>query len=81
MTGFSMRSPMRQAGFHGCVDTLEMVRKYVRRYQEIRILPNVAAGAAKRDPALGRPLICANELVATGSDAACAKAIAAIRAK
>lgn len=30
---------LRQAGFHGCVDTLEMVRKYVRRYQELRILP------------------------------------------
>ena len=33
--GFSMRSPMRQAGFPGCVDTLEMVRKYVRRYQAL----------------------------------------------
>lgn len=30
---------LRQAGFHGCVDTLGMVRKYVRRYQELRILP------------------------------------------
>ncbi|MBK7250746.1 MAG: NAD-dependent epimerase/dehydratase family protein [Gammaproteobacteria bacterium] len=30
---------LRQAGFHGCVDTLEMCRKYVRRYQELRILP------------------------------------------
>lgn len=30
---------LRQAGFHGCMDTLEMVRKYARRYQELRILP------------------------------------------
>lgn len=30
---------LRQAGFHRCVDTLEMVRKYARRYQELRILP------------------------------------------
>ena len=40
------------------------------RYLREAILPNVAAGAEKRDPALGRPLICANELVAAGSDAA-----------
>lgn len=31
---------LRQAGFHGCVDTLEMVRKYVRRYQASGILPS-----------------------------------------
>ncbi len=30
---------LRQAGFHGCVDTLAMVGKYVRRYQALRILP------------------------------------------
>lgn len=30
---------LRQAGFSRCIDTLEMVRKYVRRYQEVRILP------------------------------------------
>lgn len=30
---------LRQAGFSRCVDTLEMVRSYVRRYQELRILP------------------------------------------
>ena len=40
------------------------------RYLREAILPNVAAGAAKRDAALGAPLICANELVAAGSDAA-----------
>ncbi len=31
---------LRQAGFHGCMDTLEMVRKYARRYQELGILPS-----------------------------------------
>ncbi|HLS80513.1 MAG TPA: NAD-dependent epimerase/dehydratase family protein [Steroidobacter sp.] len=31
---------LRRAGFHGCADTLEMVRKYARRYQELRILPH-----------------------------------------
>ena len=30
---------LRQAGFHGCMDTLEMVRKYARRYQDLGILP------------------------------------------
>ena len=30
---------LRHAGFNGCVDTLEMVRKYVRRYQQLRVLP------------------------------------------
>ncbi len=38
------------------------------RYLREVILPNVAVGIAKRDPALAKPLICANELVATGSD-------------
>lgn len=31
---------LRRAGFHGCMDTLEMARKYARRYQELRILPS-----------------------------------------
>jgi len=36
---------LRQAGFSRCIDTLEMVRKYVRRYQELRILPpNIPIG-------------------------------------
>lgn len=30
---------LRQAGFHGCMDTFEMIRKYGRRYRELRILP------------------------------------------
>jgi len=40
------------------------------RYLREVILPNVTVGTAKRDPALAKPLICANELVATGADAA-----------
>lgn len=40
------------------------------RYLREAILPNVAAGASRRDPALAKPVICANELVAAGSDAA-----------
>lgn len=31
---------IRQAGFDRCVDSLEMIRKYARRYQELRILPS-----------------------------------------
>ncbi|MCX7162188.1 MAG: TIGR03617 family F420-dependent LLM class oxidoreductase [Rhodocyclales bacterium] len=38
------------------------------RYLREAILPRVAAGAAGRSAGLKRPLICANELVATGSD-------------
>ena len=30
---------LRRAGFHGCEDSLDMVRKYVRLYQQMRILP------------------------------------------
>lgn len=40
------------------------------RYLRETILPHVAVGAMRRDPALARPVICANELVATGADAA-----------
>ncbi|HQR03360.1 MAG TPA: TIGR03617 family F420-dependent LLM class oxidoreductase [Rhodocyclaceae bacterium] len=40
------------------------------RYLKEAILPQVQGGIARRDPALARPLICANELVATGVDAA-----------
>ncbi|MBV6422246.1 MAG: hypothetical protein NAOJABEB_00021 [Steroidobacteraceae bacterium] len=40
------------------------------RYLREAILPNVAAGVAKRDRTLAKPVICANELVATGTDAA-----------
>lgn len=40
------------------------------RYLREAVLPNVAAGAQSRSPALPRPVICANVLVATGPDAA-----------
>lgn len=33
---------LRQAGFGGCVDSFEMIRKYARRYRELRILPPLA---------------------------------------
>lgn len=29
----------RQAGFHDCIDTEDMLRKWIRRYQEQRLLP------------------------------------------
>ena len=38
------------------------------RYLREAILPQVATGTARRNAELGRPLICANELVATGPD-------------
>lgn len=40
------------------------------RYLREVILPQVAAGRARRDTALSAPLICANELVASGPDLA-----------
>ena len=40
------------------------------RYLREVILPSIATGAARRDPALSKPLICANDLVATGPDPA-----------
>lgn len=39
------------------------------RYLREVIVPSVRAGAESRDPALPRPVICANEFVAAGSDA------------
>jgi hypothetical protein len=30
---------IRQAGFNGCIDTMEMIRKFIRRAQELRLLP------------------------------------------
>lgn len=44
------------------------------RYLREAILPQVAAGSARRDPSLRAPLICANELVASGPDDATVKA-------
>jgi nucleoside-diphosphate-sugar epimerase len=44
--GMSNRMPilvstikLRQAGFHHCVDTEDMLRKWIKRYQEARLLP------------------------------------------
>jgi nucleoside-diphosphate-sugar epimerase len=39
--GLKSTIKIRQAGFHGCMDTAEMVRKYMRRYQELGIIPPV----------------------------------------
>jgi probable F420-dependent oxidoreductase len=44
------------------------------RYLREAILPQVAAGTARRNPSLQAPLICANELVASGSDDATVRA-------
>ena len=30
---------LRQAGFHDCLDTEDMLRKWFRRFQELRLLP------------------------------------------
>jgi len=40
--GLKSTIKIRQAGFHGCIDTADMVRKYMRRYQELGIIPPVA---------------------------------------
>jgi len=40
--GLKTTIKIRQAGFHGCIDTAEMIRKYMRRYQELGIIPPVA---------------------------------------
>ena len=39
--GLASTIKIRQAGFHHCVDTLDMVGKYMRRYQELGIIPPV----------------------------------------
>ncbi|HEX4507365.1 MAG TPA: NAD-dependent epimerase/dehydratase family protein [Alphaproteobacteria bacterium] len=40
--GIASTIKIKQAGFHGCIDTAEMIRKYMRRYQELGIIPPVA---------------------------------------
>jgi nucleoside-diphosphate-sugar epimerase len=40
--GLASTIKIRQAGFHGCIDTADMIRKYMRRYQELGIIPPVA---------------------------------------
>jgi len=37
--GLTSTIKLRQAGFGRCVDTIEMIRRLVRRYQDLRILP------------------------------------------
>ena len=32
----------RQAGFHDCMDSEDMLRKWFRRFQELRLLPPVS---------------------------------------
>lgn len=32
---------IRQAGFHECMDTADSVRKWFRRFQELRLIPSV----------------------------------------
>jgi nucleoside-diphosphate-sugar epimerase len=39
--GLASTIKIRQAGFHHCVDTHEMVRKYMLRYQELGLIPPV----------------------------------------
>jgi nucleoside-diphosphate-sugar epimerase len=40
--GLASTVKIRQAGFHNCIDTADMIRKYIRRYQELGIIPPVA---------------------------------------
>jgi nucleoside-diphosphate-sugar epimerase len=40
--GLASTIKIRKAGFHHCIDTAEMIRKYMRRYQELGIIPLVA---------------------------------------
>jgi nucleoside-diphosphate-sugar epimerase len=40
--GLSSTIKIRQAGFHDCMDTAEMFRKYTRRFQQLKIIPAVA---------------------------------------
>jgi nucleoside-diphosphate-sugar epimerase len=39
--GLASTIKIRQAGFHGCIDTADMIRKYMRRYQELGIIPPI----------------------------------------
>ena len=40
--GLASTIKIRQAGFHHCIDTADMIRKYMRRYQELGVIPPVA---------------------------------------
>jgi nucleoside-diphosphate-sugar epimerase len=37
--GLASTIKIRQAGFHACIDTHDMLRKYVRRYRELGLIP------------------------------------------
>jgi nucleoside-diphosphate-sugar epimerase len=39
--GLASTVKIRQAGFLHCIDTADMIRKYMRRYQELGIIPTV----------------------------------------
>jgi nucleoside-diphosphate-sugar epimerase len=39
--GLASTIKIRQAGFNKCIDTADMIRKYMRRYQELGIIPPV----------------------------------------
>jgi len=39
--GLASTIKIRQAGFHACIDTHAMLRKYVQRYQELGLIPLV----------------------------------------
>jgi nucleoside-diphosphate-sugar epimerase len=39
--GLASTIKIRQAGFHHCIDTADMIRKYMRRYQELGVIPPV----------------------------------------
>jgi len=39
--GLASTVKIRQAGFDRCIDTADMIRKYMRRYQELGIIPPV----------------------------------------
>ena len=40
--GIASTVKIHQAGFHGVIDTADMIRKYMKRYQELGIIPQVA---------------------------------------
>jgi nucleoside-diphosphate-sugar epimerase len=40
--GLASTVKIHQAGFHGVIDTADMIRKYMRRYQELGLIPPVA---------------------------------------
>ena len=39
MSGISSTIKLRKAGFAGCADSADVVRKYIRRYRTLRVVP------------------------------------------